>query len=146
MTLAKAKKLREKAGVKKTGKKPTEQRILSFLRAYKPSANVTSEGKLKIEIYTKLKQEFDPMFVTKESGRNHADIELNGCVPVELKYKFGKSGLDRLMGQIERYLKDKDYKKHSIILLLYKRKNDDGFGELKKRIRKYKRVKLIMKE
>ncbi len=73
----------------------------------------------------------DKIVVKKESGRGLCDIAVNRVVGIELKKDLkSKAQIDRLTGQIRRYMKDYDV----ILVVLVGNTNSDAREDLEEAI------------
>lgn len=110
-----------------------------------PKKPIKEEG-FKKDLYLFLVKRFGREYVRKEKGEYRADIVINNRIPIELKYNFGRHGLDRLQRQIANYKKDKNYLKNKILIVFCGiREYDDGFGMFEKRYKRDKRLLIIKK-
>jgi hypothetical protein len=121
---------------------PNQSNVKKVIEKEWKPPKLKGEGKFKIHLYSLLKNRFGSEYVRKEAGEYNADIVVNRKIPIELKYNFGKSGLDRLKRQIEDYKKARNYKNNKIFIVFCGMKNDDGKGMFLKRYKNDKRVRL----
>lgn len=71
--------------------------------------------------------------IKKETGRSHADIDVDRKIGIELKRNLkGKTEMDRVLGQLEEYISEYE----NVILVLCGEVKEETFEEIRYRVKK----------
>jgi len=121
----------------------TSERVSRIVREWHPKKEYRSEAGYRDELLTFIRKELkkgtmwgppERHRIRKESGRHLADIGIDEKIGIELKRNLNsQSSLDRLIGQIRRFMRSYGY----IIVVLCGEVNEGILDELKIEFKEY---------
>jgi len=127
----------------------TSERVSRIVKEWRPKKEYRSEAGYRDELLTFIRKELkkgtmlgpsERHRIRKESGRHLADIGIDEKIGVELKRNLNsQSSLDRLIGQVRRFMRSYDY----IIVVLCGEVNEGILDELKIEFKEHSRARTV---
>ena len=122
----------------------SENNVKKVINSWSIPKTFNGEKELKKHLARKLRERFGDEKVLTEAGDNRVDILVGDTYPIELKYNFSRSDIDRATSQLEREYREF---REKVFFVLCGRKEDNGWPTFHKYSlpRLKKKIHLIVK-